>query len=500
LTATWARHALALCSAVTLLASCTAKREDEARELLARGAFAEALPILRTLVDEEPKRPELQLLYARALIGNRDESMRAATRVLEAEPEHPAALQLRMRAHLGARQGEAALEDAATLIDRDPSHHDAQMGRIEALLVLERADDAEVAIREQRARLAQAGNAAPEVLRAQMCLLEATFLAERGDSEAGEHVLESCLEAHPGDPRIVGSAIAHFDAQVNPIRAFEIAQSAVEAAPDELDHRILLAQLHARRGDPRAGAQVLAEATSEGRPGAASAWYALYDFHWQLAAYAEALDAYEHFLALVAEPSTTQRINHADALIHVGDFAGAGRVASELAPQYADLLLGRIALAEERPEEALERLERAIAHWPSNATARWLAGIAAERLGQLALADAHYIEAYRIEHARGGGAPETDAALRLARLRRMAGAYDAALQFATAYIDDTPKRPEGYLEAIRIGRAAGLDDLVARMLAALEDLPGQAERARELRARLAAGAPEAPHARLDAEG
>jgi hypothetical protein len=131
---------------------------------------------------------------------------------------------------------------------------------------------------------------------------------------------------------------------------------------------------------------------------------------------------------------------------------------------------------------------------------RWLAGIAAERLGQLALADAHYLEAYRIEHARGGGAPETDAALRLARLRRMAGAYDAALQFATAYIDDTPKRPEGYLEAIRIGRAAGLDDLVARMLAALEDLPGQAERARELRARLAAGAPEAPHARLDAEG
>ena len=532
------RRGLAFCAALALLSGCTAEgdREAEARAFVARGAYAEALPTLRALIDEAPSRPDLQLLYAQALIGNRDtslavwplrkaasdpshaveagllladslyrtgdfhESVRAATGVLEVDPQHRAALQLRMRAHLRARQGEDALADALRLIERDASHHDAQMGRIEALLVLERADDAAAAIQAQRTRLAEAGDAAPEVLRAQMCLLEATFLGERGEEEAGLAVLESCVEAHPGDPRIVASAIAHFDARANTTRAFEVAQAAVAAAPGELDHRILLAQLHARRGEPEAGASVLAEAAAEGKPGAASAWYALYDYHWALANYAEALDAYEQFLALVAEPSTTQRINHADALIHVGDFARAEQVAAELEPQYADLLLGRVALAQARPSEALERLERAIAHWPSNATARWLAGMAAEELGRLPRADAHYLEAYRIEHTHGSGSgPETDAALRLARLRRAAGAYDTALQFASAHIEDAPRRPEGYVEAIRIGRAAGWSGLVERMLTALEGIPGQAPRARELRARVAAGAPEAPHARLDTE-
>ncbi len=529
----WTRRALALIAAASLLAGCGGKPEDDARERLARGAFAEALPGLRALIDEQPDRPELQLLYAQALIGNRDrslavwplrkaashpshalqaglmladnlyrtgdfhESVRAATRVLDVKPNHRAALQVRMRARLRARQGEAALEDARLLSEYHPADHDARMGRIEALLILERGDEAEAAIREERTRLATAGDAAPEVLRAQMCLLEATFLGERGEREGAEQVLLSCVEAHPGDPRIVASAVSHFT-EANPARALAVAAAAVAAAPNELDHRILLAHLHARQGDPEAGAQVLAEATGPGKPGAASAWHALYDYHWKLASYRQALDAYEHFLARVAEPSTAQRINHADALIHVGDFRRAEEEASQLEPQYADLLLGRIAVAEGRPEEALERLERAIAHWPSNATARWLAGMAAEALGRMGPADAHYLEAYRIEHSQGsGGAPQTDAALRLARLRRAAGAYDAALQFANAHIRDAPQRPEGYVEAIQIARAAGCVDLVEAMLAALERVPGQAQRAQGLRELVADETREAEHARLD---
>jgi hypothetical protein len=70
-----ARHGLALLAAATLLTACKEPPEDAARALTTQGDFSKALPLLRVLIDEQPDRPDLQLFYTQALIGNRDRSL-----------------------------------------------------------------------------------------------------------------------------------------------------------------------------------------------------------------------------------------------------------------------------------------------------------------------------------------------------------------------------------------------------------------------------------------
>src|SRR5258706_3214111 len=131
----------------------------------------------------------------------------------------------------------------------------------------------------------------------------------------------------------------------------------------------------------------------------------------------------------------------ADALIDVGDFDRARAVADGLSrADYAQLLRGRILLTQGDPAGALAEFEQGIRAWPNNASARFLAGLAARDLGDYDRAISELRESVRANNA------ETDAALELARIYFERGEYPQAGPFAQQSLvrGGGPQQPGAY--------------------------------------------------------
>jgi tetratricopeptide (TPR) repeat protein len=164
-----------------------------------------------------------------------------------------------------------------------------------------------------------------------------------------------------------------------------------------------------------------------------SAWRAMATFRRNAGDIPAAREALERAIERTPGDPAALRFELADLLIEEGDLEGARTIADELdEPAYSHLLRGAIALKENDPKAALTAFESGLRRWPNNANARYLAGIAAEELGDTSRAMAEYREAVRNDPAR------TDAALRLAQLHFERAEYPAAIDFINTQIKKRP--------------------------------------------------------------
>jgi predicted Zn-dependent protease len=489
-------------------AACGLQADDplaEIRAMQKQGRVEESVTRLRALLDESPDQPELQLLYGMtlarlgqlnlavwplrkaaaapefavdaglALAGallqmmSMNDAIAAASDVLAIEPENPLALEIRARAYLGARREEEALIDLDRLLEGEPDHIGALITRTSALLQLGRGDEAAQALQEARTRIATSSNAPPPQLMARLCMAEATFTWEKGEPERARELLEGCVAEYPAHPLVVRGAVEFYDRGLERERGTQILRAALEQAPHRGSFREQLADRLRASGEADEAERLLLEATQ--REPSTDTWLALFNHYVALEDFEAARSAMEQALDVVDDPDAMLRFAYSDTLIQVGDYRRAEEVAAGLDPVLANLLRGRIHLAEGDAAAAREALEAGVRMWPDNATARWLAGQAAEQMGDFDAAASHYREAVRVD------IEKTDAALRLAKLLEAEGRFEGAFEFAGRYARAHPTDVEGYLLGVRLSVQLEREQSVRNALGGLAQLPGQRARA-----------------------
>jgi tetratricopeptide (TPR) repeat protein len=491
--------AIVLCAIAALACSQEPASLAEIQTLVADGDADAAVEQIRESLARDPNQPELQLLYGQILAqfghlslaiwplrkaaefpgharaanlmlaqvllrsGSPDDAIAAATRVLDSVPDDREALRVRASAYQAVSREEDALADVDRILDVDPDDLDAQIARTIALLGLERVEDAESAL-ETAQWIADQREPVAEPLLARLCLAEAMFEAERGNPTAGDELLRGCLERHPGDQNTVLQAVRIYAGSSRRALAESTLRNAIDEAPLNLLFRTTLADLLRLNGNLEEAESVLLDATRIPELGALP-WLALFDHYSATDDHTAALAAIEKVRAFGDLPVLLQ-LAYADTLVLVGDHSGAELAAQELPEGYQSLVRGRILLRQGEAQMALATLREGIRHWPDNATARSLAGQAAEQAGLLQEAVSHYREAIRSD------ASQTDAGLRLAGLLEAvgdsAGAYDAALRHFSAHPNDI----EGAVMAARLADLVGAHNSAAQVLARMSNIPG----------------------------
>jgi tetratricopeptide (TPR) repeat protein len=491
------------------------------RDNLAEGRREHAISLLRASLDANPDQPDLQYLYGSVLVQQGDhqlavwplrraiqseeyavgagmllarslmavrsatEAAAAASAVLEIEPDLTAALDVRAHALIQLKDEEAALADLDRILELAPSLINPRMTKVIAYLQQgkEGEAEAEATLDDLRKRLEEGDH--PENLRARYCVVEAVFTRERGQEEEGRRALEECLEEYPASPDVLREVVTLYQEAGERDAMIAALRGAIEARPQDLSFREGLARVLSQGGDAAAAEEVLVTATEAQEISAPSAWMALYEFYWRSERWAEAKNALEALLdAVPGEAPTTLRIMHIDALIQVGEFARAEEIAADLDEGYKEIMQGRMLLATGDPERALELLQKGIRLWPSNSTARWLAGQCEERLGNLSGALEQYLEGWRIEEATKQ-ADRSDVGLRLGRLHGAAGSLQTAFEFTTSHLEHHPNDVDGLEFAARLTGGLANPAVSAAILGRLSRLPGQAARAEILHAEIA---------------
>ncbi len=508
-------------------------RLEEIRAQQGMGEFEPTVEPLRELLAKTPDDPELNHLYGAALLGSgqpelaiwplrkaaehpdraiedglllgvallrggsADDAVRQLVQVVELAPDRVDIHHLLLQARLRAKQHEEALEDAARLLAKEPGDADALLTRVLALLSLNRPDEAGPALEDLSAVVDE--RADETAWPARMCAATATFAKEKGDPEAAESLWNKCLERSPGDETIVFGAIEFFTDRQKGARAIEILRKAHEAEPTHLPFvEVLAARLDAA-GDSAEAEELLLAATRDG-VNDIQAWFALARHHEERNEVTKARDAMAQGLRLIGEAPATLVAAYVDLLIRAGDYDEAETLIAgfEPSPVMVNLLRGRLLLARGQPAQALEALDEGLRLWPDHSVARWLAGRAAEQLGDFDRALEEYGEAVRNDPG------NEDAVRSLLRLLEAQGRYRAAIPVLTRYRDEQPQDAEMMVELIRFARLAGEPRLARRIVRRLASLPGQkplavAERAamRAAQAGPAAGVEELRKAGLD---
>jgi tetratricopeptide (TPR) repeat protein len=486
-----------LMAAISLcLAACgPADPLEEARELQSAGQFEESLPILQELVAARPDlseasyrhgvalnrtgKPELAVwalrqaatdetwavqagieLAAGALqVGNYQSALEATNHVLEVDPENAQALFLRAEAYLGEKtQPELALEDLERVLEKTPDNLPALSSRAAALIMLDRIDDAEAAIRdlEARALVLPPEKAGPGVSLGRLCITRALFENDRGNFEAAQEGLESCLETHPADRVVVQEAMTFFDSRGEQDRATEILTTALETQPNAHHYRRALGERLRAVGQVQEAEELLRAGVGIGGPSQRSgAWLAIADHFIALDELDPAADAFAKALALNPDPPVAAMLEYADLLARAKRYDEALEVASKFeSDAYRGLIEARIHYDNDRPAEALARLEEVFVTWPNNAGARYYAARSAEQLGDFERAIAEYRQALR------SGAGLTEAGLRLGKLHRGRGEFEAAFTAVNHYFSAQPRDEDAVAFLVRMtGRVGGPDRL-----------------------------------------
>ena len=487
---------------------------EEIRGMHREGRYAASLTPLRRLIDRDPSQLEAHLLLGsallrsgqaglaiwplsrarevpeysveagmlltRAMLESRSapDAIAAIDRVLELEPENLGALILRAEAYTATNRFPEARADLERVLELDPENLDALVPRVIALLALEEVEAAELAIEQARSRFASADPEVPEALHARLCIADALFTFEKGDGAAAEIRYTECLEHFPTDPLAVTETAAYYQRTGRVGEATEILQRAYEATRSTY-FRVGLAQRMGALGNFEEQERLLREEAEE-RP-SWLAWFNVADLHVQREAWDPAIDAFERAAAETAAPNPKLLFAFADTLVQAGQYDRAREINRQIsAPELRHLIRGRILLEEGDPAGSLQAFEEGIRLWPNNAAGRYLAGLAAQQLGNFERASSHFREALRAEPGR------TEAGLLLAELYAARGDMNGALDAVGRYVRSHRADPEGYLLTIRIAHDMEHFDLAATGLERLMLLPGQAPRAVAEEARLVA--------------
>ncbi|MGH7338556.1 MAG: tetratricopeptide repeat protein, partial [Myxococcota bacterium] len=334
--------------------------------------------------------------------------------MLAIEPDRQAALRIRANANVAARRIDAAYADTSRLVALYPDDYGVRALHATVLSDLGRLDEAEQA----HALLKQMGDRSEDPdFRNRACLAPAIFANEvLKDAAKAKGLYDDCANRKPTDTIVISHLVAYFDSVGDRERGTNLWRDAVAAVPDKLDLYQGLAMRLQAVDQPDAAEKVLLDAADH--LGSAGAWNLLATFYRSRREPHRALAAIQEVDKLTGGRDERVRFTLADALIDVGNFERAREVADSLArADYAQLLRGRILLIQGDPKAALAEFEQGIRAWPNNASARFLAGIAARDLADWDRAISELRESVRANNA------ETDAALELARIYFERGQY-----------------------------------------------------------------------------
>lgn len=472
------------------------------RDLHEKGRYQDSLPDLRALVDANPADGEANLLLGAALLQGGDaglavwplrrasedsryavpaglllaramldsrtapDSLAVINRVLEIEPDNLGALALRSRAHLANGNLVDGLADIDQVLERDPNNVAALVPRVTTLIALDLIEDAEAALATARDRIATTDESISEGMRARLCIAGALFSFEKGDLEDAESQYAECLEAHPENPLAVTETAAYYDRSGRPEDATKLLQDALESTGNSF-FRLALARRMRAVGNPAEEERLLREEAERAATG--QAWFNLADLYVNREQFDEAVLAFEEALAAEKDASVMLRFAYADTLVQAERYEQARSVANALEePALRDLILGRIFLAEGNPAAALEAFTSGIRLWPNNPSGRFLAGEAAEALGDFPRAMSEYRESLRAHPG------FTRAGLSLAELQAVSGQDPLALDSLNRHLRARPRDAEALILTARVAHRTGRHTLATRILRRLAALPGHA--------------------------
>jgi tetratricopeptide (TPR) repeat protein len=474
----------------------------EIRKLHNEGRYAATVDQLRVLADKDPSNAETQFLLGTALLlsGNGGLAvwpLRAATKapeyaiearmllarsmvesrtapdaipvineVLELEPENIPAMVLRIQAYQSTGANDEALADIERVLELDPSNIPVLVPRVTALIATEQIEEAEIAIEAARERLDNTDEPVEQGFRAMLCVARGMFAHEKGESETAEAQYGECLEQFPVQPMVVQETARYYDMIGEPDRARAILEKAYELSGNSV-FRMALAQRMKRAGDDEEQERLL-RLEAEERP-STTAWFTLADFYVGRDEFDEALEAFDHALAISPNPPETLLFAYADTLVQAEQFDKArGLVEGFEQSALRDLILGRILLAQGDAAGALVSFEAGILLWPNNPAARFLAGQAAEHTGDFDRAISEYRESIRANPAR------TEAGLRLAELYYLQGHFMDALDAVQRHMQVHPGDVDGILMGVRVAHKARRFGIASEGLTRLSEKPEHA--------------------------
>lgn len=496
-----------LCITLACLACSLADPVEEARELQRQGRFRESIEPLRELLEEAPRDPELNHLYAEALmrtgqhslarwplrramedpkwlatsalplarsllaIGNHEAAIETLDQVLAVEPENVDALLSRAEAKLATRRDyEGALADVERAREIDPETPRTLVPRAAALLGLKRLDEVGDALEELERRFREEELEPAQA--AHYCITRATFAAESGDLELAGERFEKCLEETPYDDGVVIAVIEFYDRLGRTDRSLEIIREALERTPEATLYRTALAERLERLGRVDEAEQLMLDGIEVGGAPDFVKWANLSAHYRRQGRFDEAIEAFEKSVAATPEPPPAMLFEYAELLVMGGRMERAAEVAEQIdVAAMRDFVQGRIHYERGELEEALERFSAGLLLWPDNAIARYLSARAAERIGDFERAIGDYRYAVRADPA------GTDARFRLVRLRLAEGDLNAARTEAVQAAGRAPPDAQAELAVLEAMAERTRLEVQQPLLARLAPNPAVAGRA-----------------------
>lgn len=498
--------------------ACAPSREDRIAEVhifYGEGHFAETVDSVMKLFEEFPDDPEIMRLYGTTMLaidnpglaiwplrtlverhssdaedyvmlakafkmgGAPLEAFEASKEAVAAKPDGVPELTLHASLALEAKDHEAVLSSTEILLDMDPVGRPiAYVWQGKALVGLDRFEEADDSLAAATEKLA--GRPDIDIWRAKFCSLSIEVAEAEQNEREIEDRWERCLEEFPLHREIYSGAVNFFDDTGDRDRATAVLENVVELAPKFLAARTQLAErLAAERRYSEAEALLL-EATND--PEIHShAWLALGDYHRNRENFEEAIQATEQGMSEFESVSVFALAQLADDCVQARQFEKAeGFIEQINVPEYAALLRGRIELGKGNPTQAREYFLDGLKFFTSNAAARYLAGQAAEQLGDLDLAIADYRDAVR------SGPEDSDAVFRLARLYEAEGSFNAAYHMLSLRQVKLPNELRTREEIAMMGIRFWSKEAAQQVVDAVDELPGQKSAAVVLAGRLEA--------------
>ncbi len=435
--------------------------------LVQTGEMSRAVWPLEKAAESPDYTIQASLLLASTHFANQnfEAVVKAADRVLEADPNRLVALRMRAKGNLGAGQLEAAMADTERLLESEPDDYSVNLMYATILTDSGKLDEAEAATNHLKEIGAASGDPATAT---RACLAAALFANDvREDTAKARKLFEECLTLYPANAFLTGETMKFYDSIDKPELATALARKTAEQAPENLSLRASLANRLEMTGDPEGAEKVLLEAVESFK--SAGAWNLLTTHYRKTQQSEKALAAIEKVIELSGEPGDQLRFAHADLLIDLHQLDRAETVAKDLQePTYARLIRGRIELERGDAKAALASFEQGIRNWPNNAGARYLTGLAARQLGDFDRAISELREAVRVDNS------ATDAARVLARLHFQRGEWGEAIKFThVAMKRSGPKPADLYVVGVRSLSALKQWDEARKSAMTLAKLPGQ---------------------------
>jgi tetratricopeptide (TPR) repeat protein len=508
-----ARLALSLCLMLTL--ACQKSVEDRIAEAKLQqeiGSWRESITILQDVLAEDPDNAEANLLLGAAQLRNQqaalaiwplelaardpefadhadlalgsayvqldqyDAAVEAADRLLARNPDDAelrwGALRLRASAHLGAKDWQAAIEDVRRILAGNPEDTAASVLMAQAQMGADQVDEAEETLRTVWDDPQLRND--PVAAKAGVSLAK-LYAYERKDEAASDRIFEELIERYPSDHGVLGFVVDFLNSTGRQGRAADLLRVALDKDPADATLRARLAELLVTEGRSDEAEALLVEATE--LFDSPETWFSMSAFLRNAGRTEEAIDAIERTIELLPGQTDPLRFQYANLLADGGRYERGREVAQELeGDAYRNMALGRLALLEGNPEEALRLLDRALRQWPNNAGGRYLAGRAAVAVGDFDRAINEYQESVRAD------AGATDAPLELALLYLKMGEPAAALRTVSVVLHDpvAVKGPRAG-RAVLLSAMANWDldqkDLARSQLESLQTLEGHEEMA-----------------------